>query len=255
MSFLTSIIDFIFKLMPQPALTPDQIGNVKLVAHRGYHGNGIIENTLDSFIWCLENDIWGIEIDIHFTADNIPVVHHDPHCGRLFNKPHILIARSRFEDLKSQIPDIPSLEEVVRICGKKIHLMIELKTHLNQEQNQIFSNILSGLRSKVDYHILSLDLDHFRSVEFLKYDSFLPVAELKFRKFIKFAIEKQCAGVAGHYLLLSRSTKRRLSSSQINTGVGFIASKNSLKREIRRNHDWIFTDKISRTSNWIKQLS
>ena len=255
MALLLLIVDFFFKLIPQRAYTPDQIENLKIIAHRGCHETGYVENTLNSFIWCVDNNIWGVEFDVRFTVDNIPVIHHDFHCGRLFNQPHLAINETKFSELRERVPEIPSLEEVIRTCGKKIHMMIEIKSGLNREQNKSLSLALSSQNPKTDYHILSLDTNYFKTITFINNDCFVPVAELNMSRMVEFAIQNKCAGLAGHYLMLTPSINRRLASLQINTGVGYVASRNSLLREIRRKHSWIFTDLPSSTNKWIAQLS
>ena len=249
------LIDLLFKVIPQPPLSLAQIKNIKIVAHRGCHESGLIENTLPAFVWCMDHNIWGIEFDIRFTSDNIPVVHHDSHCGRLFHKPQLIISQIKFIELKNKIPDIPSLMEVVQKCGKRIHFMIEIKSVLSMDQNQILENILAPIKSKVDYHILSLKIENFDSISFVKHDCYLPVAELNVGKFVNYAIQKKYAGIAGHYLLITQSIIRRLSTFNLNTGVGYVASKNSLIREICRNHHWIFTDRASSVKEWVEKLS
>ncbi|MCH7770690.1 MAG: hypothetical protein IIA49_06695 [Bacteroidetes bacterium] len=71
---------------------------------------------------------------------------------------------------------------------------------------------------------------------------------------MSYAIQKKCAGIAGYYLMITKSIKRRLSSFDLNTGVGYVASKNSLIREIRRDHHWIFTDRASRVKKWLTEM-
>lgn len=248
------LVDLLFSVIPQPPLTPTQIKNIKIIAHRGCHDTGLIENTLPAFVWCMDHNIWGIEFDIHFTSDNIPVVHHDHHCGRVFHQPKLIISQIKFIELRNKIPDIPSLMEVVQKCGKSIHFMIEIKSVLSMEQNHILENILAPIESKADYHILSLKIGYFDSISFVKHDCFLPVAELNVGKFMSYAIQKKFAGIAGHYLLITQSIKRRLSSFNLNTGVGYITSENSLIREIRRKHHWIFTDRASRVKKWLTEM-
>jgi len=173
----------------------------------------------------------------------------------LFNQPQLVISETEFRELRTRVPEIPTLEEVIRTCGKKIHMMIEIKTRLNVEQNKSFSLALGFLNPKTDYHILSLDTDYFETITFLNYDCFVPVAELNMNGMIEYVIQNKCGGLGGHYLMLTQSRKRRLASLQINTGVGYVASRNSLLREIRRNHNWIFTDFPSSINKWITQLS
>ncbi len=255
LNFIQHLIDLLFRVIPQSPLTPDQIKSLKIVAHRGCHDTGLIENTLPAFEWCKDRNIWGIEFDIQFTSDNVPVVHHDPHCGRIFQQPQLIISQIVFDELRIKVPDIPSLMEVVQKCGKEIHFMIEIKSALSEEQNQILDNILAPIESKVDYHILSLKREYLDSISFVKQDCYLPVAELNAREFAQYAINENCAGIAGHYLMITPSLKTKLSHFDIQTGVGYIASKNSLIREIHQNHTWSFTNRISSVKKWIDEMA
>lgn len=119
---------------------------MRVWAHRGVSAL-YPENTLPAFEAALapDLDIEGIELDVHLTADGIPVVCHDEDVKRTSNG-RGLIAKMTFADLRkldfSQVKGrelgevgpccIPRLEEVlelVRTSGKRVN--IELKTDKN----------------------------------------------------------------------------------------------------------------------------
>ncbi|MFY0625689.1 MAG: hypothetical protein JXR07_05315 [Reichenbachiella sp.] len=255
LELIQKIVDFFFLLLPQKSASKVQIDNTKIIAHRGYHEKNVIENTIPAFQWCEENNIWGIEFDIRFTMDNVPVIHHDSHCGRLFNRQDLSISETIFEDLRKEVPQIPALSEVVSLFGSEIHFMLELKTELTSEQNNILLKTLSSLRPNHNYHILSLEIDIFKSIEFAKTNCFVPVAMLNVSNLLHYTLEYHCAALTGHYLLLNKSHIQKLHSHSIISGVGQIASKNSLMREIRRGHEWIFTDEVSKVKKWLFEIS
>ena len=59
---------------------------IKIIAHRGFSSQ-YIENSLESFRQALMAGIQSLELDVHLTADGIPVVVHDPVISsRLFKK-------------------------------------------------------------------------------------------------------------------------------------------------------------------------
>ena len=62
-----------FPLLPAP---PDWLREVPL-AHRGLHGDGVPENTLPAFEAAARAGV-GVELDVHGSADGVPVVVHDP---------------------------------------------------------------------------------------------------------------------------------------------------------------------------------
>lgn len=63
-----------FPLLPAP---PEWLREVPL-AHRGLHGDGVHENTLPAFEAAARAGV-GVELDVHLSADGVPVVVHDPH--------------------------------------------------------------------------------------------------------------------------------------------------------------------------------
>src|SRR5690554_5110534 len=60
----------------------DKYSNIKWISHRGFSSK-ILENTNESFLLSAKNDFFGIETDLHLTADNIPILHHDDNFVRL----------------------------------------------------------------------------------------------------------------------------------------------------------------------------
>jgi glycerophosphoryl diester phosphodiesterase len=50
---------------------------MKIFAHRGYHNASVPENTLAAFQRAVDFGIDGIETDIRFSADGIPILFHD----------------------------------------------------------------------------------------------------------------------------------------------------------------------------------
>jgi len=52
-----------------------------IIAHRGLP-RAHPENSLPGFLAALALGVDGIELDVHVTADGVPVVHHDPELGR-----------------------------------------------------------------------------------------------------------------------------------------------------------------------------
>lgn len=53
---------------------------VGIVAHRGFHKyDGSAENSIYAMQLAVDHDFYGTEFDMQLTADNVPVVFHDPH--------------------------------------------------------------------------------------------------------------------------------------------------------------------------------
>lgn len=101
---------------------------VKVIAHRGLSGIET-ENTNAAFVAAGNKSYWGIETDVHKTADGFFVIIHDDYTGRVANK-DVPVVQSSYEELKALILKdkdgstkrkdliIPTLEEYIGICKK-----------------------------------------------------------------------------------------------------------------------------------------
>ncbi len=247
LDFTQKLCDIAFSLIPQKL-----INNItpQIIAHRGAHGPSIKENTMAAFLPCLENNIWGIEFDIRWTLDNIPVVHHDSHCGRIFARKDLVINKLSAEDLSKEIPEIPLLSEIINHFGKKLHLMIELKSPPTAEQETILTETLSSLEPAADYHLLSLNTKNLDPITKFPSKCFVAVDEFNNPELTEHCLENNWGGLAKHYLLLSNQQIAQHHSQKQNVGAGYIASKNSLNRELNRSVDWIFTNNALKVNSF-----
>jgi glycerophosphoryl diester phosphodiesterase len=93
----------------------------EIIAHRGANREAP-ENTIPAFERALDIGVHGIELDVHVTRDNVPVVHHDavlPDGGR--------IDRMDSADLERRT-DAPRLSEVLDLVNGRCRLYVEIKT-------------------------------------------------------------------------------------------------------------------------------
>jgi len=243
--FVMKCVDSLFAVWPQQVPTRQALESAKIIAHRGEHDNiSIFENTLAAFDQVLERGIWGIECDIRWTHDLVPVIIHDPSGYRVFGK-SLHISQIDYTELREEIPLIPTLAEVIDRYGGKMHLMIELKDEFHpepQQQKQILSEQLSKLVPGRDYHFLSLDPELFERVDFVPAAVCYPVSETNASVLSWISIERKLGGLTGHFLLLTNQLKRRHELADQTIGTGFITSKNCLFRELNRGIEWIFTN-------------
>jgi glycerophosphoryl diester phosphodiesterase len=106
---------------------------VERIGHRGAP-NECLENTLASFRRAVELGATAVELDVHVSADGVPVVHHDPQL-------HFDVTPARFADisiarlpsrdlesvrLKSGDP-IPTLEAVLEAMVPLTKVYVEIK--------------------------------------------------------------------------------------------------------------------------------
>ncbi|MDH3761454.1 MAG: glycerophosphodiester phosphodiesterase family protein [Gammaproteobacteria bacterium] len=233
-------------LIPRKRPSRQRLMDCRLVSHRGEHDNRRTrENTLAAFRAVAAAGIWGIEFDVRWTRDLHPVVIHDPTSGRVFGK-DLSVADVSLEQLRRQIPEIPTLEEVVAEFGGHTHLMVELK-HDRLDRDEIkaarLEEIFSALRAGRDFYFLALQADLFEPVAFAGASSCLLVAELDISRFSRQVIDNGYGGLCGHYLLLSNALLERHHAQGQKLGSGFPASRQCFYRELNRGVDWVFTNR------------
>ncbi|RLQ22655.1 glycerophosphodiester phosphodiesterase [Seongchinamella sediminis] len=239
------LVDAVMALIPRAVPPAAALRSCKIVSHRGEHDNRrVMENTLLAFDNARAAGVWGIECDVRWTRDQVPVICHDASAARVFGRP-LLIASLSFRELREQLPAIPSLEEVVARYSGNTHLMLELKClspqHLAQ-QRQTLAAILGKVSAGEDYHVLALDPGLFTLVDFLDPGVLLPVAETNVRTLSELSLQRAYGGLAGHYLLLGEGLRRRHLAAGQHIGTGFPRSRNCLCREINRGVEWVFSN-------------
>lgn len=120
-----------------------QSGNAKMVAHRGLSGIEL-ENTCAAFVAAGNRDYFGIETDVHRTADGAYVVIHDDNTGRVaFENVSVegsALAQLQALPLKDKDGNprsdlrIPTLDEYLKICVKYGKVcVLELKNDFPKE--------------------------------------------------------------------------------------------------------------------------
>jgi glycerophosphoryl diester phosphodiesterase len=102
------------------------------VAHRGYHGTGVPENSCAAFHAAIQNG-YTIELDVHATKDDVLVVFHDDNLVRMtsYNK---TLEDCTFGEIRDLVLDstnqkIPALAEVLDSVNGRVGLLIEIKHH------------------------------------------------------------------------------------------------------------------------------
>ena len=103
-----------------------------IVAHRGMYEPelGIPENTMLAFRRAVENG-YAIEMDVHLTADGIPVVSHDASLRRVYGE-DVIIEEHTLAELAPYTATgteehIPTFRAFLDLVGGKVPLVIELK--------------------------------------------------------------------------------------------------------------------------------
>jgi glycerophosphoryl diester phosphodiesterase len=110
-------------------------GSVMIVAHRANIVDTLPENSIESVLMCIKNQIDIVEIDIQKTKDNVLVVLHDETLDRMTNGTG-KVSNITLEELKKlklrqtsygkvTIYTVPTLEEVFLACRGKIMINVD----------------------------------------------------------------------------------------------------------------------------------
>lgn len=99
-------------------------------AHRGLHGNGIVENSRAAFAAAITVGD-GIECDVQLSADGAAFIFHDDTLDRLTERSGYFGTLSRAEIAEIRLRDtaetIPSIEEILAQVAGRVPLLVEIK--------------------------------------------------------------------------------------------------------------------------------
>ncbi len=104
---------------------------IEIIAHRGASRERP-ENTLPAFVRAVELGADGIELDVHLTADDVLVVHHDarPHdapSSSLTNRDIRSLTAEELGAFRVRGESIPTLAQVIEAVGGRVKIYCELK--------------------------------------------------------------------------------------------------------------------------------
>ena len=149
--------------------------DVKIIAHRGFSGIET-ENTNSAFVAAGNRSFWGIETDIHKTADGVYVVFHDDNTIRMTNK-DMVIEKSTYKDLcELTLNDIngkqgrrdlviPLLGDYICICKKyNKHAVLELKNSFTYEDIKEIVGIIESYEYLDDTTFISFRINNLISL-------------------------------------------------------------------------------------------
>lgn len=131
-----------------------KLPGVRMVAHRGVSGLER-ENTCAAFVAAGNRSYFGVETDIHRTADGQYIVFHDDNLARLLGDERV-VEEMRFDELRAlRLTDLdgnargdlllPTLAEYVNICKKyDKDCVLEIKNHFEPED---IDNVIAIIRS------------------------------------------------------------------------------------------------------------
>lgn len=144
---------------------------VKMVAHRGVSGLER-ENTNLAFVAAGNRSYFGIETDIHCTADGNFVLHHDDSTLRLTGVDRVIeetdfatLRAMRLSDLDGSFGRedllMPTLEEYVGICKKYEKVcVLELKRHMEEDRVRTIIDRIEAMEYLDKVVFISFDFEN-----------------------------------------------------------------------------------------------
>lgn len=239
------LMDGFFDRRPQPAPAPDRMARCRLIAHRGLHDNAIVmENTPAAFEQAAAAGVWGVELDVRWTRDAVPVVYHDADLQRLHRRPERIDRLTR-QALAQIAPQVPALTEVVRRFGHRLHLMVEIKQVQWPDpdtRSRTLQAALAPLTPVRDYHLMALRTDLLTALSGFPDRSRVAIAYHWPDRLSRWVERHQWGGLCAHYALMRNTLLRKHKHRGQRIGTGYPASRNCLFREINRGVDWIFSN-------------
>jgi glycerophosphoryl diester phosphodiesterase len=249
-------VDALFALRP-PVFPPRERAQAcRIVSHRGEHDNvTVFENTLAAFDPLRGTGVHGIELDVRWTRDLVPVVFHDPDLQRLFGDPTRL-ADLTWPELHARRPEIPDLHGLVRRYAADFHLMVEVKhepyPYPARQSARLAEALMPALAAR-RCTVLSLVPEMFAALPDLPLDATMGVARVNTAAISREARKQKRVGFSGHYALVSTARIRQHHDAGQCVGVGFPASKAVVYREIARGVDYVFTNVARQAEAWRRQ--
>jgi glycerophosphoryl diester phosphodiesterase len=238
-------VDALYAL-PRRRATPAQLAACRIVAHRGERDDRtVFENTYAAFDPLRGTGIFGIEFDVRWTADLVPVVFHDASFARLFEAGGTL-RETDLAALRLRFPQVPTLHDFVRRYCDEFHLMAELKHEPYPDpalQDRRLAEALAPALARGRCHVLSLVPEMFGWLRDIPARATMGVARLNTRAIGDEALVAGRGGFSCHYATLTRAQIARHHAAGQVVGCGFPDSEAVMRREIGRGVDYVFSNR------------
>lgn len=156
---------------------------MKIIAHRGYHLEGEVENSLEAIQAAIKIGCDGVEVDVRCTKDNVPVLCHDRSIkvwGQTF-----LIAETEYSTIKKYVCN---LYDVLDVIDDEFLLNLEIKSYdavhstlkaiENRNKNYLITSFIHPLLKKFYSYRRGSLISHGVDVEYkVKVDYLVAFAE------------------------------------------------------------------------------
>lgn len=230
-----------------PAGQPDgeRLRHVRVISHRGERDNRhVYENSFAAFDPLRESGVWGIECDVRWSADGVPMVFHDADFRRLFADPAPVHTLSR-DQIQARHPTVPTLAELAARYAGRFHLMVEIKAGVMPAPDVCAARLREALAPAGDHgwHLLCLEPALLDRLPGIGPGRTIGVARTNVEQISRDAAQRGRAGIGVPHPLLRDHHIRRHQRAGQRVGVGFPWRPRVLRRLICRGVTWIFTNR------------
>lgn len=197
----------------------------KTIAHRGLSAIEC-ENTNAAFIAAGNRIYFGIETDVHVTADKRFVIIHDDTMKRVSGEA-LAVEKSTLGELRAQklrTADgysrtdyiVPTLEEYIGICKRyEKCAVLELKNRFSEEDIRRITDIISKNNYLEHTIFISFDLDNLKILRRLLPKQELQYLVKRFSENILYLLKKYKLDIDIHYKALDKKLVKLLKSNGI----------------------------------------
>jgi glycerophosphoryl diester phosphodiesterase len=249
-------VDALFALAPARLPPRDQLTRCRIISHRGERDDrAVFENTFAAFDPLRGTGVYGIEFDVRWTRDLVPVVFHDADLLRLFGDPTSL-RDVTWAELRERRPEIPDLHGFVRRYAADFHLMAEVKHEhypYPARQSALLAAALAPALAAGRCTVLSLVPEMFGWLPDIPAGATMGIARLNTADISAESLAAGRFGCSGHYALIGRRRIEAHHAAGQSVGVGFPASRSVLYREVARGVDYVFTNLAREAEGWRRE--
>lgn len=252
---LIHLVDALQARIPRARPSPEALRQARIISHRGERTRDADENTFAAFDPLVGSGVWGLECDVRWSADRVPMVYHDADFQRLHQDPTPLAQLSAAE-IQQRYPQIPRLATFAERYGAEFHLMVELKAEPYPQPAAQMAILLDLLNREArrGFHLICLQPTFLNRLPGLPVDRTVNVARFNSKALSAEALAQGRAGLAGHYQLLSDAQIKAHRAAGQAVGSGYPASANILRRELGRGVQWIFSNQALRMQAELDRL-
>lgn len=226
---------------------------VRMVAHRGLSGLET-QNTNLAFVAAGNRSYWGVETDVHCTADGNFIIIHDDNTVRMTGESHV-VEETDFAALRSMpLCDVdgsigrvdlrmPTLEEYLRICKKYEKVcVLELKNHMTEEQVRRIMEIAKQEYAWEQMVFISFD---FENLVFVRNCNPEQKVQFLFGEFTEDIIARVCRhrfDVDVYYKAINKEILNRLHAMDIEVNCWTVNDAEDAQRLMEWGVDYITTN-------------